>query len=176
MIIDLQTVTEETHLHEVLGRDWWHMSDPSQQVLGLGCPLQVDMKVSKAADKFLLDGTLSGGVKVRCDRCLEPFDLELKSRFNVYLVARASGSSEEDIELLDEDMEVDFIKGETVDLDDIIREQIYLAVPMKCVCKRDCRGLCPECGANLNIAPCSCKSRSGHPGFSKLETLRFQGE
>jgi len=177
MIIDLQTLTEETYVHEVLDLDWWQMPDPSRQVLGFGCPLHVDMKVSRAADKFLLNGTLSGGIKVRCDRCLEPFDLEVKARFNVYLVARASGSSDEDIELLDEDMEVDFIKGEKVDVDEIIREQIYLSVPMKCICKKgDCRGLCPQCGANLNIAPCSCKREGGHPAFSKIETLQFQGE
>jgi len=176
MIIDLQTVTEETRFQEVLDLDWWHVTDPRQQVLGFGCPLQVDVKVSKAADKFLVDGTLSGGVKVRCDRCLEPFDLELKSEFNVYLVVNPSGPSEEEVELLDEDMEVEFLEGETIDLDDVVRQQIYLCVPMKCVCKSDCRGLCPQCGANLNVAPCSCKSGSGHPVFSKLEILKFQGE
>jgi uncharacterized protein len=171
MIIDLQTITEEKHVHEVLDRDWWQMPDPSHQVLGFGSPLQVDVNVSKTADKVLLDGTLSGGVKVRCDRCLEPFDLDLKSNFNVYLVARPSGTSEEEVELLDDDMEVDFIKGDKINLDDIVREQIYLSVPMKCVCRSDCQGLCPQCGANLNKAPCSCSSRTGHPAFSKLERL-----
>ena len=176
MIIDLQAVTEETHVHEVLDQDWWRATDPNQQVMGFGCPLQVDVKVSKVADKFLVDGTLAGAVKVRCDRCLEAFDLKLKSNFNVYLVVRPSGPLEEDVELLDEDMEVEFLKGETMDLDDIVREQIYLSVPMKCVCKSDCRGLCPQCGANLNIAPCSCKSGLGHAAFSKLENLKLQGE
>jgi uncharacterized metal-binding protein YceD (DUF177 family) len=107
MIIDLQNVTEETHVHEVLDRDWWQMTDPSQQVLGFGSPIEVDVKVSKAADKFLVDGTLKGRVKVRCDRCLEPFDLEVKSKFNVYLAVNPSGPSDEDIELLDEEMEVE---------------------------------------------------------------------
>jgi uncharacterized protein len=176
MIIDLQNVTEETHVHEVLDRDWWQMTDPSQQVLGFGSPIEVDVKVSKAADKFLVDGTLTGRVKVRCDRCLEPFDLEVKSKFNVYLAVNPSGPSDEDIELLDEEMEVEFLKGETIDLDDVVREQIYLSVPMKCVCKSDCRGLCPQCGANLNLAPCSCKSGTGHAAFSKLEILKSQGE
>ena len=176
MIIDLQTVTEETRVREVLAQDWWQVSDPSQQVLGFGCPLQVDVKVSKAADKFLVDGTLSGEVIVRCDRCLEPFDVKLESAFSVYLVVNPSGSSEEDVELLDEEMEVEFLKGETIDLGDVVRQQIYLSVPMKCVCKSDCRGLCPQCGANLNLAPCSCESRGGNAVFSKLEILKSQGE
>ena len=176
MIIDLQAVTDETHVREVLDRDWWKVADPNQQVLGFACPLQVDVKVSKAGDKFLVDGTLAGVVKVRCDRCLETFDLGVKSAFNVYLVVRPSGPSEEDVELLDEDMEVEFLKGEMMDLDDVVREQVYLSVPMKCVCKSDCRGLCPQCGANLNVAPCSCRSEVGHAAFSKLENLKFQGD
>jgi len=176
MIIDLQAVTEETHVHEALDPSWWKVTDPSQQVLGFGCPLQVNVKVSRAADKFLVDGTLAGKVKIRCDRCLEVFDLELKSTFNVYLVVRPSGRLEEDVELLDEDMEVEVLHGETIDLDDVVREQIYLSVPMKCVCRSDCRGLCPQCGVNLNVAPCSCKSGVGHAAFSKLENLKLQGE
>jgi uncharacterized protein len=176
MIIDLQNVTEETRLHEVLDQDWWQTTDPSQQVLGFGCPVQVDVKVCKAADKFLVDGTLAGRVKLRCDRCLESFDLELKSNFNVYLVVNPSGPSEEDVELLDGEMEVEFLKGETIDLDEVVRDQVYLSVPMKCVCKSDCRGLCPECGANLNVAPCSCGTGSGHAAFSKLEIMKLQGE
>jgi len=172
MIIDLATITEEKHVHEVLNRDWWQRPDPTHQVIGFVCPLEVDVKVSKTGNKFLIDGTLSGGVRLRCDRCLEPFEMKVKSNFNLYLAARPSGPDEEEVELLDEDMEVDFIKGDTVDLDDIVREQIYLSIPMKCVCKSDCRGLCPRCGANLNKAQCSCRSESAHPAFSNLEKLR----
>jgi uncharacterized protein len=176
MLIDLHTVTQETEVRETLAQDWWKVIDHGQQVLGLSRPLHVHIKISKAADKFLVDGALSGGLKVRCDRCLEPFDLEIKARFNVYLVMRSPVHDEEDLELLDEEMEVDFIKGETIDLDDVIREQIYLSVPMKCVCKTTCRGLCPQCGVNLNVAPCMCKSESGYSAFSKLEKLKVQGE
>lgn len=176
MIIDLQAVADETHVHEMLDQGWWKVTDPSQQVLGLEGPLQVEVKVSKAADKFLVEGTLEGKVRIRCDRCLEAFGMELKSAFNVYLVVRPSGRFEEDLELLEEDMEVEFLDGETIDLDHVIREQIYLSVPMKCLCRSDCRGLCSQCGANLNVAPCSCKSGLRHAAFSKLENLKLQGE
>ena len=176
MLIDLHTVTQETEVRETLPQDWWKVIDTGRQVVGLSRPLRVHVKISKAADKYLVDGELSGGLKVRCDRCLAPFDLEIKARFNVYLVTAPPVHDEKDLELLDEEMEVDFIKGETIDLDDVIREQIYLSVPMKCVCKTACRGLCPQCGANLNVAPCMCKSGIGHPAFSKLEKLKVQGE
>lgn len=172
MLIDLQTVLEETHVHETLARDWWTVTDCGQPVLGLSRPLQVDVRISRAVDKFLLDGGLYGGLSVRCDRCLEPFDLNLNAEFHVYLVAQAPVHDEEDLELLDEEMDVGFIRGETIDLDDVIREQIFLSVPMKCVCRTTCRGLCPQCGANLNVASCLCKAESGHPAFAKLARLK----
>jgi uncharacterized protein len=176
MLIDLQTVTQETLIRETLGQDWWTLTDRAQQVLGFSRPLQVHIKISKAVDKFLLDGALYGGLRVRCDRCLEPFDMELEDVFHVYLVTRTPVHDEDDLELLDEEMEVDFIKGETVDLDDVIRAQLFLSVPIKCICRTSCRGLCPQCGANLNVAPCRCMNQSGHPAFLKLEKLKVEGE
>jgi uncharacterized protein len=176
MIINLQTITEETHFDEVLPQEWWQAGDPNQQVLGLSGPLEVHIKVSKAADKFLVGGTLSGRVRVRCDRCLEVFDWELKSNFSVYLVRKPAGPGAEDVELLDEEMEVDFVKGETIDLAEIMREQIYLSVPMKCVCKTGCRGLCPKCGTNLNVSSCLCSGQGAYSVFSGLEKLKVEGE
>jgi uncharacterized protein len=70
-------------------------------------------------------------------------------------------------------MEVDFIKGDTIDLSDIVREQVYLSLPMRSICKESCRGLCPVCGANLNESSCLCRKPEGHPAFSKL---RLKGE
>ncbi len=61
----------------------------------------------------------------------------------------APQKTEEEIELSDEDMMTDFVTGEEVDLGEIIREQIFLALPMKSVCRPTCAGLCPKCGANL---------------------------
>ncbi|MBN2033187.1 MAG: DUF177 domain-containing protein [Deltaproteobacteria bacterium] len=176
MLIDLQTVIQETEVRETLPQDWWKAADRAQQILGFSRPFEAHIKISRVGDKFLVDGKLYGGLEVVCDRCLEPFDLEVKAEFNVYLVARERDDNEENLELLDEEMEVDFIQGETVDLDDVIREQIYLSVPMKCVCQESCRGLCPQCGTNLNVASCLCESGSTHPAFSRIEKRKIEGE
>jgi len=173
MIIDLQAITEEMEFSEVLQEGWWQPRNGDDQILGLDAPLRVRAKVSKAVDKFLVQGTIRGGVRIRCDRCLEPYHRDLESLFHVYLVAPGKGADGEEIELLDEDMEVDFIKGDTIDLSDIIREQIYLSLPMKSICKESCRGLCSVCGANLNESSCLCGNAEGHPAFSKL---RLKGE
>jgi len=173
MIIDLQAITEETEFSEVLEEGWWQPGDENDQILGLDAPFRVRAKVSRAADKFLIQGTIRGGIQIRCDRCLEPFHRELEAPFHVYLVVPRESSDQEEIELLDDDMEVDFIKGDTIDLSEIVREQVYLSLPMRSICKESCRGLCPVCGANLNESSCLCREPEGHPAFSKL---RLKGE
>jgi uncharacterized protein len=173
MIIDLQAITEETEYSDVLREGWWQPDPGDEQILGLDGPLRVRAKVAKAVDKFLVHGTIHGGVLIRCDRCLEPFHREMESEFQVYLLVPRDKADQEEIELLDDDMEVDFVKGDKVDLSDIVREQIYLSLPMRSICKESCRGLCPVCGANLNERSCQCMKAEGHPAFSKL---RLKGE
>jgi uncharacterized protein len=97
----------------------------------------------------------------------------VEAPFHVYLVVPREGADQEEVELLDEDMEVDFVKGDAVDLSDMVREQIYLSLPVRSICKESCRGLCPVCGANLNETSCSCGKAESHPAFSKL---RLKGE
>ena len=173
MIIDLQAISEDEEFSEVLEEGWWQPGPEDDQILGLDAPLRVRVKVSKVVDKFLVQGTIRGRIRIRCDRCLEPFHREVESQFHVYLVVPRDRVDQEEIELLDDDLEVDFIKGDTVDLSDMVREQIYLSLPMRSICKESCRGLCPVCGANLNEVSCACGKAKGHPAFTKL---RVKGE
>jgi uncharacterized protein len=169
MIIDLQAITEDTEFSEVLRDDWWQTARGDDQTLCLDGPLRVGIKISKVIDKFLVHGTIRGGVRAQCDRCLEPFRREVDSQFQVYLIVPKERANQEEIELLDEDMEVDFVKGDAVDLGDIVREQIYLSLPIRSICKESCCGLCPVCGTNLNERSCQCGKAEGHPAFSKLK-------
>lgn len=173
MRIDLQEISEETEFSEVLEEGWWEPAPGDDQILGLDGSLHVRVKVSKAVDRFLVQGTIRGGIRVQCDRCLEPYHGRVESQFRVYLMAPRKGSDQEEIELLDEDLEVDFVKGNEVDLDEMVREQVYLSLPMRSICKEGCRGLCPVCGVNLNETTCLCRKAEGHPAFSKL---RLKGE
>lgn len=176
MIIDLRTIAEESRVSEVLDDDWWFNGVQDDTILSLDTPLRVSVQVSKVGDKYVLNGVIYGGLQVTCDRCLEAYHWDLKSTFHLSLVVHAAGPDEAELELLDEDMEVDFIDRETIDLDAIIREQVFLALPMKNICRESCLGLCPVCGANLNEGPCGCKKESGHPAFSKLTNLKIEGE
>jgi uncharacterized protein len=176
MLIDLKTISsEEIEIKETLDKDWWQARVEDEPILGLATPLQVRIKASRAGDKYLLAGRISGAIFLKCDRCLVAFRSDLDSPFNVFLVSPKSGKGEAEAELLDEDLEVDFIHGETVDLDVMIKEQVFLSLPMKSICKEACLGLCPICGDDLNQGPCRCAQGKRNPAFSKLESLKPEG-
>jgi uncharacterized protein len=77
----------------------------------------------------------------------------------------------EERELSDKDLAVGFYQDDKIDLSQMIWEQVYLALPMKPLCKEDCRGLCPQCGTNLNLSMCSCDRETVDPRLATLKTL-----
>jgi len=154
---------------------WWQADGENDQILGLHGPLECKINIAKAGSNYILEGSLLASVRVSCDRCLEICRRELDSQFNLLLTAHSSADTDEsEIELSENDMSVHFVKSKKVDLSDIVREQIYLSVPMKSLCCEDCSGLCHICGTNLNKKNCGCQRGEGHPGFSKLKTLKFK--
>jgi uncharacterized protein len=172
MIIDLKTVLHGPRQFDLtLDPDWWKNTEEDDQIRGLCGPLTVSIKISQAGGKYLLEGRMAGSVRIRCDRCLELFEDAIESQFQLFLALARSHDGQSEVELLEDDMSVNLITGEEISLDDIVREQIYLSLPMKCLCSQDCSGLCPFCGANLNIETCNCRSQAGHPGFSKLKRM-----
>ncbi len=176
MIIDLRTILHGPRQFEfTLKAGWWQSDKENDQVLGLRGPLRVQMNIYGQGGKFVLSGHLYGTAEVRCDRCLEPYPSDLDCDFSLSLVLALTDSDQKEIELLEEDMSIDLITENEVDLYEIVREQIYLSLPMKFLCREDCSGLCPICGANLNMEKCDCQRKKGHPGFSKLENLKIKG-
>jgi uncharacterized protein len=168
MIIDLRTIPREgvRTLQFSMDKDSWRPKGVDEGILGLNTPFIVNIKIFRTGDKYVLDGDLEGSIQVMCDRCLEYYQHYVKTDFRLFL-ARSHDTEKAEIELLDEDMEVDFIRGEEIDLDEIIQEQLYLSLPIKSLCMEECLGLCPICGHNLNKGACQCKREESHPGLSK---------
>jgi uncharacterized protein len=159
-----------------LDEDWWPSDAQKDQILAIDAPVQVNLEIYKAGDKYVLDGELHGGLQVVCDRCLEAYHRELENDFRVYLALPLPQEGDTEMELAEKDLEVDFIRGEEIELDEIIREQIYLSLPMKSLCSGKCLGLCPTCGTNLNGGSCQCHRDQGHPAFLDLEKLNIEGD
>jgi uncharacterized protein len=98
------------------------------------------------------------------------------SDFRLFLAPPPASTGPSEVELLHEDLLTDFMTGEEVNLEEVVREQVYFSLPMKVLCNEQCAGLCPRCGANLNRGKCGCLSEGGHPAFSKLKLLNFKGK
>jgi uncharacterized protein len=158
MRIDLTNIPSEgKKLNLRLTPDWWKSDLDEDRLMGLEAPLSASIKLYPAGKKIAVEGSLSTRLVLRCDRCLEPYGWDLSTDFRIYL-SISPFKGELDIELSEDDLSLDFINGEFLDPDQILREQIILNVPMKTLCRKDCKGLCPVCGCNLNMTRCSCPS------------------
>jgi uncharacterized protein len=177
VILDLRNIREEPKEYQLeLDPGWWKREGNHGPVQGLDTPLSFRAIIYRVGGKFVLDGQLHGGLRLSCDRCLEPYPYEIRSTFRLFLAMPVPQETEEEIELSDEDMMTDFITGEEVNVEEIIREQIFLSLPMKSVCRPTCLGLCPKCGTNLNIGPCGCQRETSASVFEKLKHIRIKGE
>jgi uncharacterized protein len=173
MIIDLRAISHAPlHLEFSLEVEWWKGDEEGDRILGPEGPLKADITIEKVENKYALEGVMRGRFRLRCDRCLETYIHPIESVWSLLLAAPASGIDEGEIELFEDDLIVDFIKGSEINLDDVIREQIFLAMPFKSLCKEECSGLCMACGANLNIEECTCQREKRHGAFSKLKGLK----
>jgi uncharacterized protein len=107
-----------------------------------------------------------------CDRCAENFSLTISENIDIELHPVATlRALQEEVRLSKEDLDISFFDGETVEVDEVIREQILLAVPMRKLCKPECKGLCPICGKNLNEGDCGCKPQTKDSPFAILKKL-----
>jgi len=112
---------------------------------------------------------------LQCSRCLEPFGLPVDREFDLrYLphgAAEPEVDADEETEVEDDDVAVTFYRDEVIDLNELLREQFYLALPMKPLHAEDCQGICPQCGTNRNLAPCDCSPHWEDPRLAGLKTL-----
>lgn len=130
---------------------------------------KVEGSARRKGDEVRLRGRISAEVEVGCDRCVAPIRLPLEVEFDTAFIPREKAASETDnVELLTEDLGLAAYEGDAVDLDELVREQILLALPSRRLCREDCKGLCPECGADLNAGACSCEKSEVDPRWSAL--------
>jgi DUF177 domain-containing protein len=100
-------------------------------------------------------GKIKTAISLVCVRCLEPFELKINSRFDIILFPKEM-IDQRSTALEDEDLEYIFYDNDQIDLEKILVEQVNLFIPFKPVCRAECKGICPGCGANLNRGACPC--------------------
>jgi uncharacterized protein len=134
-------------------------------------PVELAFDIHKDREKFRLIGAVRGQLELGCSRCLEPFSLDVDAPFDLRYLPASAMSSDPEREVLDEDLDLSYYRDDHIDLNELLREQFYLALPMKPLCREDCRGLCPQCGANLNTAACACANTWEDPRLASLKAF-----
>ena len=134
-------------------------------------PLDVHVTFYRAQLDLFFDGSVRGTAAATCARCLEPQPYELANEFSIILTPETRLRGE--IELGAGDLTQSFYSGHEVDLTPLVYEQVLLALPTRPLCAEECRGLCPQCGANLNTGQCACTTDSGDPRLAVLRSLKI---
>ncbi len=121
-----------------------------------------------------VSGKLLGTMESVCDRCVESAAVELDNQFDlVYMPSSEARVGGED-EIDKEGIEVGYYDGRGLELNDVLREVVLLALPMQLVCQDDCKGICPVCGQNRNQTDCGCEEKPANERWSKLKMLRTE--
>lgn len=126
----------------------------------------------ETVEDIRLVGKFSGRVEVGCARCLEPVAQDVSGTFDLIYRPMESTKGADEVSISEAETEIGYYSGEGMELEDSLREQVLLAVPIKSICKPDCKGLCAQCGKNLNYEQCQCGEKPGDPRWSALKGLR----
>ena len=145
---------------------------PADEDFKLVAPVEFRSEIRKDGRKFRLVGQMTTTLETSCSRCLEPFTIPVNAQFDLLFLPVADAGAEAERELGDDDVGVSFYKDDQIDLGEVMREQFYLALPMKPLCREDCQGLCPVCGKNRNVEPCTCTADWIDPRLEALKNLR----
>jgi len=145
--------------------------NPVDERLSLTAPTTVTGKVRRPRNEVFVNGQIDTRVQVECDRCLQPVELPVNADFELEYISDSDYKSGGPVELTEAEMSVSVFDGEAIDVDEIVKEQILLAVPTRMLCREDCKGICPECGIDRNTGECSCTTNDIDPRWAALKGL-----
>ncbi len=170
-----EIVPEGCQVHRQLGQAWledvFSVADLVNFRPGGDC--DIVLQARRVGSDVLLQSDFGLALTADCSACLKDFPLQVMVGFSVTLrpaPAKRSAVSE-DLELGADDLSEFFFDGDFIDLGEILREQILLALPMYPRCSEDCRGLCPVCGADLNQGECGCERDDVDPRLIVLKSI-----
>jgi uncharacterized protein len=161
---------------EQLGGSFAHSYSPEElsledQSAVLRRPPKVRGRITLGGAEVDLEGEISAGVEVECDRCLKPIAVAVETSFDVRYLPVSEYRRPENHELDAQDLSLALFDGEAIDIDQLVREQILLALPVRRLCREECRGLCQICGIDRNVSDCGCEIRAPDPRWSALKAL-----
>jgi uncharacterized protein len=126
----------------------------------------------KVIKDIRIRGRIAASFELICARCLEPVGQEVNREFELLYRPLGVDAGRDEISVTDAEAEIGYYQGEGLLLEDVLREQVILALPLKVTCREDCKGLCLHCGKNLNQEQCSCTAPLKDPRWEALKEIR----
>jgi uncharacterized protein len=146
--------------------------NPVDERVRLTAPAAVTGKVRLSGNEVFVSGHVDTRAQIECDRCLQPVEAPVSADFTLDYITGSEYESSEVAELTEAEMSVAVFDGEGLDVDEIVKEQILLAVPTRMLCREDCKGICPECGIDRNTGECSCVADDIDPRWAALKNFK----
>jgi len=146
-----------------------------EELLFIG-PLEFCLRLQRVGQIVEVDGSFTTGLSTTCGHCLQKFEQSLAGDFALTyspVSSDLSADAPEEVELDADELGLVYYKNETIELLQPLQEQVLMAVPMAPLCSDDCRGLCPECGCDLNNNSCHCEKKSFNNRFTALAGLKL---
>ncbi len=149
----------------------------SRQVAALTVEGRATLVEENRGHKQILDdiriaGKLATEIEAQCARCLEPVRYEVKRDFDLLYRPQGADRGPEERPVSKGEAEIGYYEDDGLQMKDLLREQVLLAVPYRLLCREGCKGLCPVCGRNLNTGDCDCEVSQGDARWNALGELR----
>ncbi len=156
-------VSSQTPLKQLglVQEEWWAAG-----------PLRVQLLVTRDERLIMVDGDVGVALQFHCSRCLKECSYPMQVPVHIALVPEGEEAAESRSQLHAADLEQLYYRDDGVETNDVVREQLLLAVPMRVVCRPECRGLCASCGRDLNEGACGCQESPAAPWVEQLKRWR----
>lgn len=134
-------------------------------------PPAVSGNIRQAGRRVHLSGRVTARAQAECDRCLKLVELPIDSHFKLEYVTPEDYRAQQAVELTEEDLDLSVFDGEAIDIDELVTEELLLAVPDHVLCSEGCKGMCAVCGVNKNSLECGCEATEIDPRWAELKKL-----
>jgi uncharacterized protein len=163
MILRVSDISDDGLIIEDASLFGSSFSDPSWRLD------RVHLRAERDGEDVIVAGEIDSTVPITCGRCLEELPARVRATVDVRFIPRPPTGDR--VELGSDDLDLDFYDGDEVNLATLVASETALALPMKPLCREDCRGLCPICGGNRNLVTCVCPERAPDPRLGALKDL-----
>lgn len=173
LIIQIDDIPEDAGLSlDFVEKPEYFEMDASECSLNSG--VHIEGILTKLGREIFLAGKIRTGMDLSCSRCLKTVQFSVESDVSVgFVPQKEPNETEADVELSNSDLEIEYYSDNKIDLTQSVYDQIILSLPMVRLCNRDCKGLCPQCGKNLNEETCDCKEEDDvDPRLAILKNLK----